>query len=185
MPASLTVWGPEGTHVHGTAASGAELDAAGVYRYRLWRRWSDGPRGLFIMLNPSTADHAQDDPTIRRVVAFARREGWGGVDVVNLFALRATKPGALLTYNASGARGPGNAATLANALQEADHLVAAWGSWVDQGPVRRQLGNPDRELVNLAERYRRQLYCLGRTAQRCPRHPLYVRADQALQPWPR
>ncbi|MCL6601225.1 MAG: DUF1643 domain-containing protein, partial [Alicyclobacillus macrosporangiidus] len=36
----------------------------GPYRYSLVREWEEGrPRVLFIMLNPSTADDAEDDNT--------------------------------------------------------------------------------------------------------------------------
>jgi hypothetical protein len=43
------------------------------------------------MLNPSTANAEEDDPTIRRCVGFARRFNCGKLFVVNLFAYRATK----------------------------------------------------------------------------------------------
>ena len=46
----------------------------------------------FIMLNPSTADDEFDDATIRRCVGFAKRWGFHGLVVTNLFAYRATKP---------------------------------------------------------------------------------------------
>lgn len=57
-------------------ASGAELSPCGRYRYRLWRAWAtEGRSALIVGLNPSTADATEDDPTIRREVAFAKR--WG------------------------------------------------------------------------------------------------------------
>lgn len=65
----------------------------GAYRYRLWRCWQPTLGSvLWIMLNPSTATEAEDDPTIRRCVSFADTWGFGGIDVVNLFAYRATSP---------------------------------------------------------------------------------------------
>ena len=67
----------------------ANISADGVYRYYLLRLWDGddyGDKCTFIMLNPSTADHMVDDPTIRRCVGFAEREGCTGLEVVNLFA---------------------------------------------------------------------------------------------------
>lgn len=70
----------------------ATISECGRYRYRLTRRFADGPCATFVMLNPSTADETIDDPTIRRCRNFAIREGCGGLVVVNLFAYRATDP---------------------------------------------------------------------------------------------
>src|SRR5437588_2477108 len=65
----------------------------GRYRYLLTRRLGRSRRvATFIMLNPSTADAINNDPTIRKCVGFARRWGCGLLQVVNLFALRATEP---------------------------------------------------------------------------------------------
>ena len=71
---------------------GALFSECGAFRMMLWRTWSDGPQVTFVMLNPSTADATHDDPTIRRCVGFAKREGFGCLVVVNLFNFRATKP---------------------------------------------------------------------------------------------
>lgn len=58
--------------------NGAALSPDGVYRYRLWRIWDDDlAPTAFVMLNPSTADAMQDDPTIRRCMSFARSWGAG------------------------------------------------------------------------------------------------------------
>lgn len=74
----------------------ASLSACGKYRFELGRAWdSELPRLVFVMLNPSTADAEQDDPTIRKCIGFARRLGFGSISVANLFAYRATKPAAL------------------------------------------------------------------------------------------
>ena len=69
-----------------------------MYRYNLSRTWSrhqSAPRLLWIMLNPSTADEDNDDATIRRCIDFSRRWGFSGLDVVNLLAIRTTKPSAI------------------------------------------------------------------------------------------
>ena len=78
--------------------TGAVFSPCGRYRYKLWRVWDpDLPLGcvMFLMLNPSTATDAEDDPTIRRCIGYARSWGYGGLYVGNLFAYRATDPTAL------------------------------------------------------------------------------------------
>ncbi len=67
--------------------NGAIFSPCGKYRYVLWRKWeADGPYIMFIGLNPSTANADTDDPTIRRVVRFAKSWGYHGVYMLNLFA---------------------------------------------------------------------------------------------------
>src|SRR5207245_10014631 len=86
-----TALGGDGTAL--PRLSGASFSRDRRYRYRLWRRWDAArPVVAFVMLNPSTADAARDDPTIRRWSGFARAWGYGRLEVVNLFAYRATDP---------------------------------------------------------------------------------------------
>ena len=59
--------------------SDAILSACGRYRYLLSRRWGDGPELGVVMLNPSTANASQDDPTIRRLYGFAEAHTTYGV----------------------------------------------------------------------------------------------------------
>lgn len=76
---------------------GADISACGAYRYRLDRLGALLGRGAvnFVMLNPSTADAEQDDPTIRRCLGYAFRWGFARLIVTNLYALRSTDPRAL------------------------------------------------------------------------------------------
>ena len=56
----------------GMTYTGATISPCGLYRYRLWRGWNpELPTVNFVMLNPSTADDAVDDPTIRRCLRYA------------------------------------------------------------------------------------------------------------------
>ena len=65
----------------------------GEYRYLLWRTWDvSRPRLLWVLLNPSTADGRTDDPTLRRSISFSRDWQYGGLEIVNLFALRSRHP---------------------------------------------------------------------------------------------
>jgi hypothetical protein len=106
----------------------AVLSDCGEYRYELRRTWGadDEPLVCWVMLNPSTADADQDDPTIRRCISFSNRWGFGRLVVVNLFARRATDPKELL-HGGDPVGSANDASTLAAAL-EADRVIAAWGA---------------------------------------------------------
>ena len=109
----------------------ARFSPCGAYRYHLTRRWAEGEMLTFVMLNPSTADADLDDPTIRRCIGFARREGAAGLQVVNLFAYRATKPKDLWAARAvQNIVGPENERVLEDAAASANSfpLVCAWGA---------------------------------------------------------
>ena len=146
----------------------------GGYRYWLRRAWSSGALVCWIMLNPSTADATTDDPTIRRCIGFTKAWGYGGLVVVNLFALRATDPKALrLPYNYSqsdylGVVGPFNDEAIVEECDRAALVVAAWGN---HGALY------DRANDVLERIYPRPVHHLGLTKMNQPRHPLYVRAD--------
>ena len=103
------------------------------HRYTLRRNWI-GDEGVvnFIMLNPSTADDNFDDPTIRRCVGFAKRWGYSGISVTNLFAYRATDPNDLikLLMTNGGFRlavGEENTVHLGREAKNAQLIVCAWG----------------------------------------------------------
>jgi hypothetical protein len=164
-----------------TIIRGAVISDCGRYRYRLWRVWDDTlPTCCFIMLNPSRADGDVDDPTIRRCMAFARREGCGRLEVVNLFAWRATDPQELRALaDFDKATGPDNGQHLDDGMQGAAIIVAAWGAF--------RFGAADNALYRAMRRGRDAglpIFCLGKTKDGYPRHPLYVRADAPLEPYP-
>ena len=80
-------------HQKGDAASQAVYSPCLQYRYILTRVWDGaGEKALFVMLNPSTATEAQNDPTVERCERRARVLGFGAFRVVNIFAYRATDP---------------------------------------------------------------------------------------------
>ncbi|MEM6625291.1 MAG: DUF1643 domain-containing protein [Pseudomonadota bacterium] len=148
--------------------------------YRTWleRRWAEGPPLILDMLNPSKADAKIDDPTIRRGIGFAQREGLGGLVVVNFFALRATNPKDLIGH--PDPIGPENVRAIGEALLlSAVHkspFVVACGAHSMVTP----------ELIRLVERaaqYDVQLWCLGKTKHGFPRHPLYLAKDTPLEPF--
>jgi hypothetical protein len=152
----------------------ATISEDGKYRYSLGRQWSsNGVTAVFVMLNPSTADHEVDDPTIRRCIGFAKREGCGSLYVVNLFAFRATNPKEL-PLSAAEATGPDNSNAIWTALKRASIAVAAWGT----GAANRQHLDVRRLADGITP-----LECLGTTKDGHPRHPLYVKADASFVPF--
>ena len=77
----------------GEMARGAVFSDDRRYRYILIRAWRlTGRRAIFVLLNPSKADENQDDPTVRRCISYAKRWGYAGLYLLNIFALRATDP---------------------------------------------------------------------------------------------
>lgn len=151
----------------------AGADIYGEYRYRLWREWAPAlGRCCFVMLNPSTADGQQDDPTIRRCIRFATDWGFGRLDVVNLYALRSTNPKALRSH--PDPTGPHNDEAIREAVHGA-HVVAAWGAG-HHSPHRVE------QVLSLIEPLE-PVHALGFTASGAPRHPLYVAANTRTVPW--
>lgn len=150
---------------------GAVFDKTGAYRYRLWRVWNESaPRVGFIMLNPSTADDTLDDPTIRRCIGFARAWGYGAVEVVNLFAYRATRSADL--RGMADPIGRENDRYLQRLEQNVQQIIVAWGN----------LGawqNRDQAVIRRFSQ--RHLHCLGTTLSGSPRHPLYLRKETLPQ----
>ncbi|MEW2393131.1 DUF1643 domain-containing protein [Streptomyces venezuelae] len=146
-----------------------------TYRYLLTRIWDPTvPPAVFVMLNPSTASADQDDPTIRRIAGpngFARREGAGGVIVVNLFALCSTNPERLRHHD--DPVGPYNALFVRQAVREAGLVVAAWGG----GGV---LANRGLDMAHALHKVGVRLKAFKVTSTGQPGHPLYVPADAPL-----
>lgn len=151
----------------------AILSLCSVYRYTLVRSWnSDGPRLLFIMLNPSTADAKIDDATIKRCVRFAVDMGYGSIEVVNLFAFRATDPSVLTARGYPV--GPENDRHIIEALGRAGAVICAWGA------VRHPRIADVLATINLFSASPPMALAFTKSGQ--PRHPLYLSADCRPQP---
>lgn len=152
--------------------SGAEVSDCGRFRYALTRRWDYGPTALFIMLNPSTADANEDDPTIRRCIGFAKREGCGGLRVENLFAFRATDPDKMFRH-AHTAVGESDRYILLALADLNGPLICAWGA------DKRAKTRADHVIDYIIEWGAKPL-CLGRSKSGAPRHPLYLKSGAPL-----
>lgn len=156
----------------------------GRHRFYLSRKWGPGPSAVFVMLNPSTADGTEDDPTVRRCLGFARRLGCTSLEVVNLFAWRATDPADVVKAQAAGEDITGGepadvmlrlAATEAH--ERGGAVIAAWGA----GPagLRSAMAQRIPAVLELIGRP----WCLGTTRSGQPRHPLYLPATAPLTLW--
>lgn len=162
----------------------ADMSEDGAYRYVLNRRWDRSlPVLCWIMLNPSVADAVTDDPTITRCIRRAERWRWrgtafGGICVLNLFALRATDPAELSAPGVDPV-GPENNKWLSGIDADTGSgrrspVIAAWGSL---GALRERDAEVCRILAGT------ELWCLGTTASGQPRHPGRLGYDVQLVPY--
>ena len=139
------------------------------------------------MLNPSTADADEDDPTIKRLIKRARAGGFGGIQVYNLCAFRATDP--LELSQAVDAIGPDNFCTIMNCVSPAISLpaggqvVCGWGRHAGH-----QGSDAPRSMVGVVTDYLAMemgidLYCLDITKGGDPVHPLYQSYKKEPRLW--
>lgn len=153
---------------------GALFSACRMYRYCLWRIWDrETARMMFIGLNPSTADEFNDDPTIRRCVGFAKRWGYGGLIMTNIFAFRATDPKEMKAVK--DPIGPDNDEYLFSISCGKPLIILGWGDhgeFMDRGmQVIEILQHPNCPDLNH----------FGLTQKGNPRHPLYLPYDSQVQ----
>lgn len=119
----------------------------------------------FVMLNPSDADEAKDDPTVRKCIGFAKRWGFGRLVVTNLIATIATDPWKLPTWSGIDML---NRAVIQEWMGKADLIVAAWGS--QPAGVCRTIALSEHILL-LRQTAPVPLHCIGTTARGEPLHP--------------
>ncbi|WP_454727882.1 MULTISPECIES: DUF1643 domain-containing protein [Cupriavidus] len=161
---------------------GAEMSRCERYRYLLWRVWDDKlPVMGVIMVNPSTADHREDDQTIRKVIKIAKHNGFGGIHVGNLAAWRSSDPKALTT--AADPVGPDNDRHLQSLIGRATLILCAWGRNARSLPGRVQTVEQMLRAAGVAPKM------LRLTSDGYPSHPnalgrAYIPEDTPLLPYP-
>lgn len=157
-------------------SEGAKFSACRAYRYTLWRRWEPGcdtrQMVAFIGLNPSTADEAANDPTVTRCINYAKRWGFGGMVMLNIFAYRATDPRAMKLHPSPVGRD--NDSALLQVSKAVGKVVCAWGT---HGAYDGR-GNDVRQMLSGVE-----LSHLGLTKDGFPKHPLYLKSDLEPVRW--
>lgn len=160
--------------VEASAHMGAHFSVDGRHRLALWRRWkASRPMVTFVGLNPSTANHMTNDPTITRVTQFVYAWNYGGVFMANLYSLISPNPNALLGGDALCT----SLETWARYMVESSEIVVfAWGSW----PGLSDIAQRREYYLELCQQVGRPVYCLGTNKDGQPKHPLYLKKTTKL-----
>lgn len=156
--------------------SSAEFSPCGEHRVRLDRWWSDEPRALVGMCNPSIAGDEKQDPTIHRLFdLLADRPGIGGFTVVNYETRVATDVTEMRAWRlrlmhhdleAHNRLRDENLARIRALSAAAPLRIVAWGNLVE----------PDRQatliLRALSLDGMHDLFAFGTTNDGRPKHPM-------------
>lgn len=135
---------------------------------------------LFVGLNPSTANEAEDDPTVRRLCGFAQSWGYGGLYVCNVFSQITPNPKELLPgfhilcecYRT--AVHPADTHAIEMAVELSTLSVCGWGDGIEKAAYGIARANTIRE-------YLKSPMCFGLTSKGHPKHPLYLPKDANLE----
>lgn len=146
-------------------------------RYELTRSWTTDDQEryrtiLFIMLNPSKAGAKDDDPTIRRIIGFAKSFGANRVIACNLFSKIATKPIDLYKFGAieSVYSESENRNIIAKNMNRAHIYIYAWGAH----------GNIGSAGLKFKAEYPNGYHIGELTKRFMPRHPLMLKGTLPL-----
>lgn len=165
------------------------------YRYVLYRSldglaWDaeerpDGKDRLtvcFVMLNPSTADETENDPTIDKLIKYAVAWGFQRLSVVNVYAIIETESKMLARMIRSASMGgpeivgDHNQAFLETELGNANKIVCGWGNeGAYRNSVIHALLGPDG--------LNKRAWCFKKNLNGTPVHPLYQRDAAELVPY--
>lgn len=149
----------------------AEFSPCEKYRYTLSRTWNESKGTVvFCGLNPSTATHDKDDPTIARCINFAKSWGFGRYVMLNMFGFRSTDPKGLDAVD--DPNGPDNDYWIRHEVAKADLVIVAWGA-------NKHTAARAKAVLEMIP----QPFCLGTTKRGSPRHPLYVLGSQNPVPF--
>lgn len=177
----------------------------GNRRWSLHRVWDETkPLLLVIMHNPSIANADREDPTMLRVIHFAKLWGFGGAVVVNLFPWITPDKRLAIGWAKEALAVPGHVfnpylrddlhAGLTKAVAAAERCSAILCAWGNIEPCFDEWADHVREAIECAPRpldgpNSRPVYCLGLTGSNDPKHPLArgrhrVSNDQQPIPYP-
>ena len=173
-----------------SAAESAEYDAQkwlyapnfySEYRYIL------GTRGknplICVGINPSTAQPGDLDNTLKSVQRIAHGNGFDSFIMFNVYAQRATDPDTMeKTCNPLLHRENLEAFRYVLSISEKPTVWAAWGTTIEK---RDYLKDCLRDMIAAGEAYGANWVCAGKCSKKGhPHHPLYLRKDEKLRPFP-
>lgn len=171
-----------------TSSGSATISADGKRRFTLGRRINDEAVNwhrvaLFIMLNPSTADAADDDPTIRKCVGYAKAWDLARLEVVNLFSFRSPEPKALLDQHDTPHDVDQNLRIIIRSARSAAKVVCAWGGPYQPRTLQRRIDERAQLVGHALIANGISAHCLETTKDAHPRHPLYLKGDLRPRPF--
>jgi len=144
---------------------------------------------IFIGLNPSKANSANNDMTLIRLLNFSSRWDYKNIYVINLFGLISKSP-----YQLSKSKDPvgdnNNLITL-KALEfwKTNINCDLWLGWGDKGQLYRRDTMVLKFIKNLSKldsnknNHFSRVLSLGLTQKGSPRHPLYMPKESFLKPF--
>lgn len=150
----------------------AIIDRSEQYIYSVSRTWEPKkPKLMFILLHPSRLDPDVDTEEMGHLIDIATENGFGGLKVCYLYALRVDSPDDLENspYDIVGSK---NNEFIYNELLSCKKVVAGWGTTVIM-PSRAQ------EVLDLLTPYY-DVYCMAETSTGKPRDPKYLAYNNAL-----
>ncbi|GHM98831.1 hypothetical protein WSM22_03210 [Cytophagales bacterium WSM2-2] len=137
------------------------FDETQKFRYVLFRDWdTTKPIALCIGLNPSKADSKKDDPTIAWLIKSLRSLGFGGLRMMNLYALISSQPHKLFeTCDAI----KDNNFWFDHISKDCNEIIFCWGSFMKIEYRAQQI---QKKFID------RQPKCFGKNKNGSPWHPL-------------
>lgn len=139
------------------------------HRYLLSEQWNESlPKAAILMINAGKADTIRMDTTTMLCVSNAYDNGFGKIDIVNLFS-------SILSDAPSSDKV--NDATIIRCCGEADKIIIAFGK--GKLHLERKL-----EVMKMLETYKEKFFCIADAKGRTLFHPLapQVRAQWLLVP---
>lgn len=152
----------------------------GDYRFLLEQA---GERMLIVIgLNPSTADETHLDPTMGKVMGFAKLNNYDGFAMLNLSSERSTDKMKLsASLNETMHRENLKVASELQQRYPSADILVAFGNDISVKPYLKQCF---KDLYGVLRESRGQWLQIGSlTVKGNPRHPLYARYDSGLMPF--